>query len=126
VIDAYFRSILSALRVSPVVQSHDITFDKRGPSAGYVRGVVFCADESQLHFREFVNTQPRVERFTYVYHYQAADGSMVFRFDDTPHFPDLPSFPHHKHLSDGTIVVACDAPALPQVLAEIETLTSRR
>lgn len=78
-IDAYFRAILSAVRASPVVQSHDMTFDKRGPSAGYVRGVVFCADESQLHFREFVNTQARVERFTYVYHYQAADGAMIFR-----------------------------------------------
>jgi hypothetical protein len=126
VIDTYFRSILSALGVSPVVQSHDITLDKRGPSAGYVRGVVFCADESQLNFREFVNTQPRVERFTYVYHYQAADGSMVFRYDDTPHFPDLSSFPHHKHLSDGTTVLACDAPTLAQVLAEIETLVSRQ
>jgi hypothetical protein len=126
VIDTYFRSILSALGVSPVVQSHDITLDKRGPSAGYVRGVVFCADESQLNFREFVNTQPRVERFTYVYHYQAADGSMVFRYDDTPHFPDLSSFQHHKHLSDGTTVLACDAPTLAQVLAEIETLVSRQ
>jgi hypothetical protein len=124
VIDTYFRSILSTLRASPVVQSHDITFDKRGPSAGYVRGVVFCTDESQLHFREFVNTQPRVERFTYVYQYQSADGSTVFRYDDTPHYPDLSSFPHHKHLPDGITVVACDAPMLAQVLAEIESLTA--
>jgi len=122
VIDTYFRSILSALRASPVVQSHDIAFDKRGPSAGYVRGVVFCVDESQLHFREFVNTQPKVDRFTYVYHYQAADGAMIFRYDNTPHFPMLSSFPHHKHLSDGISVVACAAPTLAQVLAEIEAL----
>ena len=119
-IDAYFRSILAALKSLPVVQSHDITFDKRGPSAGYVRGVVFCVDESQLHFREFVNTQPKVDRFTYVYHYQAADGSMIFRYDSTPHFPTLSSFPHHKHLADGTSVMACAAPTLAQVLAEIE------
>ena len=44
-IDTYFRSILATLRVSAVVQSHDITFDKRGPSAGYVQGTVFFADE---------------------------------------------------------------------------------
>ena len=121
-IETYFRSILLALRASPVVQAHDIAFDKRGPSAGYVRGVVFCVDESQLHFREFVNTQPKVDRFTYVYHYQAADGLMIFRYDNTPHFPTLSSFPHHKHLSDGTSVVACATPTLAQVLAEIEAL----
>ena len=123
-IDSYFRSILAALKASPAVQSHDITFDKRGPSAGYVRGVVFCVGENQLHFREFVNTQPRVDRFIYVYHYQAADGLMIFRYDNTPHFPALLSFPHHKHLSAGTSVVACTAPTLAQVLAEIETLIS--
>jgi len=66
-IDTYFRSILSALKASPVVQSHDIAFDKRGPN--------------------------------------------------TSRFPTLSSFPHHKHLSDGTSVVACAAPTLAQVLA---------
>jgi hypothetical protein len=46
----------------------------------------------------------------------------LFRYDNTPHFPGLSSFPHHKHLSDGTSVVACAAPTLAQVLAEIEAL----
>lgn len=123
-IDAYFRSLLAVLRGSPAVQSHDVRFDSRGPAAGFVRGVVFCPDDSQLHFREFVSTQLNVERFTYVYHYQAADGSMIFRYDNTPHFPSLSSFPHHKHLSDGVSVVACSAPTLAHVLAEVETLFS--
>ena len=121
-IDAYFRSILAVLGASPVVQSHDVAFEKRGPSAGYVRGTVFFADESQLHFREFVNAQAGIERFTYVYHCQAADGSLIFRYDNTPHFPGLSSFPHHKHLADETSVMACVAPSLAQVLAEIEAL----
>ena len=121
-IDAYFRSILAVLGASPVVQSHDVAFEKRGPSAGYVRGTVFFADESQLHFREFVNAQAGIERFTYVYHCQAADGSLIFRYDNTPHFPSLSSFPHHKHLADETSVMACVAPSLAQVLAEIEAL----
>jgi hypothetical protein len=125
VIDSYFRSILATLRASPVVQSHNITFDKRGPHAGYVRGDVFFSDSSQLHFREFVNTQAGIHRFTYVYHYQAADGARIFRYDDTPHFPTLSSFPHHKHLSGEVDVIACAAPTLKQILAEIETLIIR-
>ncbi len=84
--------------------------------------VVFCVDESQLHFWEFVNTQPKVVRFTYVYNHQAADGSMIFRYDNTSHFPTLSSFPHRKHLSDGTSVEAYVEPTLAQVLAEIEAL----
>ncbi len=121
-IDAYFRTILATLRASPIVQSHDVTFDKRGPHAGYVRGDVFFADDSQLHFREFVSTQFGPDRFVYVYHYQTADGAMIFRYDNTPHFPALPTFPHHKHLADEVTVAACNAPTLADVLAEIEAL----
>lgn len=45
-IDNYFRMILATLKASPIVQSHNVTFDKRGPYAGYVRGDVFFADDS--------------------------------------------------------------------------------
>ena len=121
-IDAYFRSVFSALRAPLIVESHNITFDKRGPYAGYVRGEIFFVDGTQLHFREFVNTQAGVQRFTYVYHYSGTDDAMIFRYDDSPHFPGLPSFPHHKHLADGLSVVSSPAPTLMRVLAEIETL----
>ncbi|MFZ3017307.1 MAG: DUF6516 family protein [Gallionella sp.] len=32
----------------------------------------------------------------YCYHLQRANSELVFRYDNTPHFPDLPSFPNHK------------------------------
>lgn len=119
-IDAYFRAILDTLRGSPIVQSHHVTFDKRGASAGYVRGDVFFADDSQLHFREFVRTYPTVDRFIYVYHYQDPTGRMVFRYDNSGHYPDLATHPHHKHIAGDAAVVACDPPSLAAVLAEIE------
>jgi hypothetical protein len=31
----------------------------------------------------------------YRYHCQDGKNSLVFRYDNTPHFPDLVSFPHH-------------------------------
>ena len=52
------------------------------------------------------------------YHLQRAGGELVFRYDNTPHFPDLPSFPHHKHLRDA--VVASRKPGLLDVLREAE------
>ena len=52
----------------------------------------------------------------YRYHLQRADSELVFRYDNTPHFPDLPSFPHHKHLRDS--VVASSKPELLVVLQE--------
>jgi hypothetical protein len=52
----------------------------------------------------------------YRYHLQRASNELVFRYDNTPHFPDLPSFPHHKHLRNA--VVASSKPDLLDVLQE--------
>jgi hypothetical protein len=52
----------------------------------------------------------------YRYHLQRADNELVFRYDNTPHFPDLTSFPHHKHLRDA--VIAANKPGLMDVLQE--------
>lgn len=59
-----------------------------------------------------------LETLGYRYHLQRADDELVFRYDNTPHFPDLPSFPHHKHLRDA--VVASHKPELLNVLREAE------
>jgi hypothetical protein len=53
----------------------------------------------------------------YRYHSQDEQARLLFRYDSTPHFPNLPSFPHHKHLSDG-LVIATDKPNIEQVIRE--------
>ena len=53
---------------------------------------------------------------SYRYHCQDAGNRLLFRYDNTPHFPELSSFPHHKHLPDRT--VAAGRPSLFDVLKE--------
>lgn len=52
----------------------------------------------------------------YRYHCQDKNNQLLFRYDSTPHFPDLPTFPHHKHLP--TDVIASEKPDITQVLQE--------
>ncbi len=59
-----------------------------------------------------------IVKVRYAYHYQQADGTLVFRYDNAPHHPDLPGFPEHKH--EGDRVLASPAPDLGQVLKEID------
>lgn len=47
---------------------------------------------------------------------------MIFRYDNSPHFPELLNFPHHKHCGDEANVVSATPPDLPSVLREIESL----
>lgn len=60
----------------------------------------------------------------YVYHYQLANGHLVFRYDNSPHYPELSSFPHHKHTGklDGEHVEPAWPPTLVQVLHEVDSL----
>ena len=39
----------------------------------------------------------------YRYHFQDDQNKLLFRYDNTPHYPKLDSFPHHKHLADKVI-----------------------
>lgn len=57
----------------------------------------------------------------YRYHLQSANNELLFRYDNTPHFPDLPSFPHHKHLRDS--VVATNKPDLMDVFNEAKEMS---
>lgn len=59
----------------------------------------------------------------YRYHFQDENNMLIFRYDDTPHFPDLDTFPHHKHWYDDA--VASQRPAVTAVFEEAEACLSR-
>jgi hypothetical protein len=52
-----------------------------------------------LEFSEYVQRSPdgQIDVVTYSYHWADTDGNLIRRWDNTPHFPDLPGFPHHIH-----------------------------
>lgn len=61
-----------------------------------------------------------IDRIAYKFHYHQADGTLVFRYDNSPHYPHLSTFPSHKHVGDS--VVEAEAPDLADVLREIDTM----
>ena len=56
----------------------------------------------------------------YRYHFQDKQNNLVFRYDNTPHFPGLEGFPHHKHLPDK--VSGADEPSILNVIEEARLL----
>jgi hypothetical protein len=116
----YLALVDKILRGSPFVNDFQTQHEDRG-EVWFLRGNVYFIDNSLLHFRELFVGQDNPFKKTYAYHYQRADGRMVFRYDNAPHFPELPAAPHHKHIGE-TDVIAADAPDLQSVLKEIEGL----
>jgi hypothetical protein len=46
----------------------------------------------------FFVERKRIKHLGYRYHFQDTQNNLVFRYDNTPHFPGLENFPHHKRL----------------------------
>lgn len=59
----------------------------------------------------------QITAIDYRYHFQDGQNNLIFRYDNTPHFPNLSSFPHHKHLVDR--VIACGQPRLETVIQDV-------
>lgn len=59
----------------------------------------------------------------YSYHFQDINNVMIFRYDNTPHYPNLETFPDHKHLLD--VVLASSKPNIQQVIREAMTAMSQ-
>lgn len=59
-------------------------------------------------------------RVAYKFHYQDRNGNLIFRYDNSPHYPHLATFPAHKHTSNA--VIEAEPPDLNEVLAEIDAI----
>lgn len=64
---------------------------------GFIQGRLTFIDGSSLTFSE----QLPVTRGKYRLHYMDAQQELIARWDTAPHYPDLPSFPYHKHTRNG-------------------------
>ena len=50
-------------------------------------------DSILLHLTELHT--PRFQKYSY--HLQGQDGALIARWDNSSHWPELSTFPHHKH-----------------------------
>jgi len=79
----------------------------------FVDGKIVFFDNTILEFTESITP----ERFKYRYQYMKADGSLIFRYDNVPHHPEISTFPDHKHYQNK---ILDSSPAdLKQVVEEI-------
>ena len=73
-------------------------------------------DGSVLHAREFQLNEIR----NYSFHWQKSDGELICRWDDAPHYPDLETFPFHKHEGENLL------PSLPMNLDTVLEIVNSR
>ena len=102
-----------------IIVDYELSVEEATPAEGLVRGRIVFVDGSQLEFLEYVVvSKSDISRLKYRYHYADPDGKLVFRYDNAPHHPEVPSHPHHKHTGDGKVVPAAP-PTLRSILEEV-------
>jgi hypothetical protein len=75
------------------------------------------SEGSLLELTEAVVVETELLRHLgYRYHFQNKENRLLFRYYNTPHFPELDGFPHHKHLEND--VKSCEKPSIEKIVEE--------
>jgi len=87
-----------------------------------------CVIEAKLIFETGILDIVEVVKVTnnqfvkkkYKYNFRTHLNNLIFRYDNSTHYNELSTFPHHKHLSDK--VVESKEPDILIILSEIKNL----
>ena len=99
IIDAYLEAMKERFITDPLVTQFQVIRERSTLMDGYLRARLAFADGSQLEFSEYMqrSSDGEIVVITYSYHWADANNQLIVRWDNTPHFPWLPSFPDHIH-----------------------------
>lgn len=107
--------IFKWLEDSSFVKSHSINDFRKSETVFYLNIRIHFVNNSELHVREYTDADHR----KYSFHWQSLNGDLIIRWDNAPHFPDLITFPHHKHLASGEVRESYDI-SLEEILSFIQ------
>ena len=105
-------------RYDKLVQAWSVReFDRVGPNLRF-KGKVIFIDDSVLFIRQVVLGETT---FKYAYHWQNREGQLISRWDNSPHWPEVATYPHHKHIMKGNEIVVRESHGgdLEQIFEEI-------
>ena len=98
-IDAYLEAMKERFVTDPLVTQFQVIRERSTLLDGYLRARLALADGSQLECSEYMqrSSAGEIVVITYSYHWADANNQLITRWDNTPHFSDLPGFPDHSH-----------------------------
>ncbi len=83
-----------------IIASFEIqAYDQEGANFRLKAQVLF-KDSSILHIKQIVLGE---STFKYAYHWQDESGGLICRWDNAPHWSDIATYPHHKHVMQNNI-----------------------
>ena len=81
--------------VADIIADYSVSEYMRYGSAASLVAKVGFKDGSSLYIKDYLFIDGKRK---YSYHWQDIQGSLMTRWDNSPHHRELSTFPHHKHL----------------------------
>jgi hypothetical protein len=117
----YFDAAEGRLITSPVVISYQVVRREIAASDGKLRIKLQLQDGGSAELFAYVaETDERIDLLKYSFHWQDAQGNLVRRWDNAPHYPHLPGAPHHVHGGSGSVQPLSQVPDLFSIIEQIE------
>lgn len=102
----YLDAVKDRLVLEPLIRSFQVLRERMTATDAYLRVKATLIDGNVFEFAEYAQqgaARGAIVVVTYSYYWANADGRLIRRWDNTPHFPALPGFPHHCHLETGEV-----------------------
>ena len=120
-LEEYFDSAEACLIESPAIRSYMIIRREISPVDGKLRVKAVLDDDSLLEFFLYLTEKNKhIEQSKYSFHWQDKQGSLIKRWDNAPHHPELKNVPHHAHIGDDRVEALFDVPDVFFVIEQIE------
>jgi len=120
-LNRYLHRLYDTIISRGYVEIERLDFDELPGRQGIIEGRLKFHDGSLLEFDEvIIFRNDQIVKMRYAYHYQNEAGEVIFRYDNAPHYRNILTYPHHKHV--GSDVEPAQVPDLSDVLREIEQL----
>ena len=122
-INEYISRLETLINSSSAISSYNLNIDRKSAEIAFIYGRMDFRNGTILDFKEFIeSTEEGIEKYKYAYNYRKGSNS-IFRYDNAPdpRAKGVKTFPHHKHLHDGSITES-DQIELSDVLNEIEEI----
>lgn len=119
----YLNQIKSELITNSIVLSFSIVEEQDMEERGYLRARLTLINGDFLEVAEYFMITNNICK-TVRYRYQWMDQSQKIlrrRWDNVPHFPKLPNFPHHTHIDSEENVHPSECLNILQLLLLLES-----
>ncbi|MBD2753680.1 toxin-antitoxin system TumE family protein [Spirosoma validum] len=82
------------IEFAAIIEVHTIELET-GPGSKVIERCVFIFKDSS---RLVTYESRKGSKFKYGYQWMNTENQTIYRWDNTPHFPDFDTFPYHRHL----------------------------